>query len=64
MKKMKTNKSIKGRFKITSKKKLKRTKPGKRHLLTKKSSKRKRQLKNKDLVAKGHAKTYLRMMGM
>ena len=61
---MKTNKAVKGRFKVTSNKKLKRTRPCRRHLLTKKTSKRKRHLKKAGLVPKGHAKTYLKMMAM
>ena len=62
MSKMKPNKSIKGRFKITKNKKLKRTKPGRRHILTKKPAKRKRKLRRPALVSKGHAKVYLKMI--
>lgn len=62
MGKMKTNKSVKGRFKMTKKGKLKRNRPLKSHLLTKKSSKRKRHLKKQRLVSESHRKTYLRMM--
>jgi len=47
--KMKTNKSVKSRFKVTGTGKLKRTRPGRRHILTKKTAKRKRHLiKNLD----------------
>jgi large subunit ribosomal protein L35 len=60
---MKTNKSVKSRFKVTATGKLKRTKPGRRHILTKKSSKRKRHLKRPTLVDVSQEKTYLRMMG-
>ena len=63
MPKMKTNKSVQSRFKVTGTGKLKRTKPGKRHILTKKSSKRKRHLRRPTLVDEGQEKTYLRMMG-
>lgn len=59
---MKTNKSVKSRFKVTAKGKLVRTKPGKRHLLIKKASKRKRRLKKKTLVSSSHARTYNKMM--
>ncbi len=61
---MKTNKSVKSRFKLTGTKKLRRTRPGKRHILTKKTSKRKRHLKKFKLVDKAQEKTYLRMMGL
>jgi len=60
MGKMKTNKSIKGRFKLTKNKKLKRMHPLRSHLLTKKTSKRKRRLKKPVLVSKGHRKIYLK----
>ena len=62
MTKMKTNKSVSGRFKVTKNKKLKRTRPGRRHILTKKPSKRKRKLRKPSLVAKGHAKVYLKII--
>ncbi len=64
MGKIKTKKALKSRFKVTKTGKLKRTKPGKRHILTKKSRKRKRHLKNKALVAKTQAKTYSKLMGL
>jgi len=41
---MKTKKAIRKRFKKTGTGKLMRTKQGRRHILTKKTSKRKRQL--------------------
>lgn len=62
MPKMKTNKSVASRFKVTATGKLKRGRPGKRHILTKKSSKRKRQLCRPGLVDDGQLKTYKRMM--
>jgi len=64
MPKMKTNKSIKSRFKVTGTGKLKRNKKGKRHLLTKKSSNRKRRLSKPGLVADTHLKKYKRLMGV
>ena len=42
--KMKTRKAVKARFRVTGTGKLKRTRPGRRHMLTKKSAKRKRSL--------------------
>ena len=44
MPKLKTKKGVKKRFKITATGKVKRSKSGKRHILTKKSKKRKRNL--------------------
>ncbi|NGX28453.1 MAG: 50S ribosomal protein L35 [Candidatus Anoxychlamydiales bacterium] len=64
MPKMKTNKAVQSRFKVTGKNKLKRTKPGRRHLLCKKSSKRKRHLKKQTLVNKAQLKTYSRLLGL
>lgn len=64
MPKMKTKKAVSKRFKITGKNKLKRTKPGRRHLLTKKTTKRKRNLRKKTLVADAQKKTYSRLMGL
>lgn len=59
---MKTNKAVKSRFKVTGTGKLKRSRPGKRHILTKKTPKRKRQLRTDALVDKSQLKTYKRMM--
>lgn len=59
---MKTKKSVKSRFKITGTGKLKRTRPGRRHILTKKSAKRKRKLRRPALVSPGHAKVYMKMI--
>lgn len=63
MPKMKTRKAMKARFKVTGTGKLKRTRPGKRHILTKKSSKRKRSLGKPRLVDEGQLKMYKRMIG-
>jgi len=60
--KMKTHKAVAARFKVTAKGKLKRSRPGKRHILTKKTPKRKRQLSRPALVSKGQLKTYKRLM--
>jgi large subunit ribosomal protein L35 len=62
MAKMKTNKSVKSRFKVTAKGKLKRNKAGKRHILTKKTSKRKRQLRKPTLVDDSIARTYVKVL--
>jgi large subunit ribosomal protein L35 len=60
--KMKTRKAYAKRFKLTATGKLKRTRPGRRHILTKKSSKRKRSLATPALVDKGQLKTYKKLM--
>ena len=58
MSKMKTKKAIKKRFKKTATGKLMRTKQGKRHILTKKTSKRKRQLGKQTMMDPSYAKKY------
>ena len=52
MPKMKTNSGAKKRFKVTAKGKIKRKKAYASHILTKKSQKRKRNLRKKTLVDK------------
>jgi large subunit ribosomal protein L35 len=52
MPKLKTNKSAAKRFKVTGTGKVKRMKEGARHILTKKSSKRKRGLRTPTTVDK------------
>lgn len=64
MPKMKTRKAVKSRFSVTGKGQLKRNHPGRSHILTKKSPKRKRQLRKPDLVKGGQLKTYKRLMGV
>ncbi len=64
MPKMKTKKAVAARFKVTGTGKLKRAHPGLRHILTKKSSKRKRQLSKPALVDDGQLKMYKRLMGV
>ena len=64
MPKMKPRKSMLARFKVTGTGKLKRTRPGRRHILTKKTSKRKRKLRRSALVDKGQTKMYARLMGV
>ncbi|NGX62259.1 MAG: 50S ribosomal protein L35 [Chlamydiae bacterium] len=64
MPKMKTNKSVASRFKVTGSGKLLRRSPARRHKLTKKSSLRKRNLARPKLVDKGQLKLYKEMMGV
>lgn len=64
MPKMKTRKAMKKRFKVTGTGKLMRSHPGRRHILTKKASKRKRRLKKQVLVDEGQVKMYKRLMGV
>lgn len=61
--KMKPNKAVKARFKVSGTGKLIRRKPGKRHILTKKSSNRKRRLSKDAVVDKTQAKMYARLIG-
>jgi large subunit ribosomal protein L35 len=60
---MKTRKAVAARFKITGTGKLMRHRPGRRHILTKKASKRKRRLRKDTLVDRGQVKMYSRLMG-
>ena len=62
MPKMKTRKAVAARFKVTGSGKLKLNRPGRRHILTKKTPKRKRQLARPGLVHETILKTYKRMM--
>lgn len=54
--KMKTNRAAAKRFKVTGTGKLKRSKAGARHILGKKSPKRKRNLRQAGLVDKSNEK--------
>ena len=62
--KQKTRKAVASRFKVTGTGKLVRGRPGKRHILTKKSSKRKRKLGTPALVSDAHLKMYKTVMGV
>jgi large subunit ribosomal protein L35 len=62
MPKVKTNKSVAKRFKITGSGKVKRAKAYKSHILTKKSQKRKRHLRKPDTCAPGDARRITRML--
>lgn len=63
MPKMKTNKSMKARFRVTGTGKLVRGRPGRRHLMTKKSAKCKRQSRCPAFVAPAQTKMYSRLIG-
>ena len=61
--KMKTHKGAAKRFKVTATGKVRRYKANKSHILTKKSPKRKRNLRRPDLVqTKGDAKRIKRLI--
>jgi large subunit ribosomal protein L35 len=62
--KMKTVKSIKARFSVTATGKLKRNHPGRRHLLSGKTPKRKRQLAQATVADRAHQKVYSHYMGV
>jgi len=62
--KMKTVKAIKARFRVTAAGKLKRGRPGKRHILTKKSSKKKRYLSSAAYVNESHLDRYSVLIGV
>lgn len=64
MPKLKTKSALKGRFRVTATGKLKRARPGKRHILTKKTPKRKRQLSGSAYVDKSQLKMYKSVMGL
>ncbi|MEJ2185405.1 MAG: 50S ribosomal protein L35 [Gemmatimonadota bacterium] len=63
MPKMKTNRGAAKRFKVTGKGKVKRHKAGKSHILTKKSPKRKRHLRQASIVKKADERRVKRMLG-
>ena len=62
MPKMKTKRSVVKRFKITGTGKLKRSKAFKRHILTKKSAKTKRNLRKAGLVSETQEKIMKKLM--
>ena len=61
--KMKPKKAIKARFKVTGTGKLVRNRPGKRHILTKKTSNRKRRLGKPAIVDQTLTSKYSRLIG-
>ena len=62
MPKMKTNRGAAKRFKRTAKGGFKRAQAFKNHILTKKSTKRKRQLRGTEAVHEGDHKSITRML--
>ena len=62
MPKMKTNKSAAKRFKLTGSGKLKRNKANKQHILTKKSTKRKRNLRQSAMTDATNVKNMKKIM--
>jgi large subunit ribosomal protein L35 len=64
MPKLKTRRAVAKRFKVTGKGKLKRSKAFKGHILTKKTTKRKRNLRQSGLVSAADAPRMKRMLGM
>lgn len=64
MPKMKTNKSAAKRFRITGTGKVRRFKANKSHILTKKTAKRKRQLRSPGLVSPADEGRIKRMLGL
>ena len=63
MPKLKTNKGLKKRVKVSPKGKIKRQKAFAGHLMSGKSGNRKRRLRKKTLVTKNYTKTMLRALG-
>lgn len=57
MPKQKTRSNVKKRFKVTGSGNIKRAKQGRRHILTKKTTKRKRNLRRVAYISKTHEKT-------
>ena len=62
MPKMKTNRGAAKRFKLTGSGKIKRNKAYSSHILTKKSTKRKRGLRQSDLVDSSNAKAIRKIL--
>ena len=63
MPKMKTHKASKKRFRVTATGKLKRAQAGKKHLLSHKTGKRKRQLREVVIDTNKLSKKYIGVMG-
>jgi len=62
MPKVKSNRAAAKRFKVTATGKLKREKSHRSHILTKKSTKRKRKLRTATLVSDGDSKRVINMI--
>jgi large subunit ribosomal protein L35 len=63
MPKMKTHKGSKKRFRVTASGKLKRRQAGKKHLLSHKTGKRKRRLRETVIESQKRIKKYITLMG-
>jgi large subunit ribosomal protein L35 len=63
MPKMKTHKGSKKRFRVTASGKLKRRQAGKKHLLSHKSGKRKRHLREEVVGARKIERKYVKLLG-
>ena len=64
MPKMKTNKSVKKRVKITGSGKVVRRSPKLRHLLSKRTTKQKRRLKRPNVLIPGDSKRVKALLGL
>lgn len=64
MPKIKTNRGARKRFRVTASGKIKRAKAYTSHILTKKSSKRKRKLRKSAVVSEVDSRRVRRMLGM
>jgi len=64
MPKIKTNRGARKRFRVTASGKIKRAKAYTSHILTKKSSKRKRKLRRSTEVSEADTRRVRRMLGM
>lgn len=62
MPKLKTRKAVSKRVSVTGTGKIKKTKANKQHILTKKSSKRKRNLRKSNLVDKSNVRQMKRVL--
>ena len=62
MPKMKTRKSAAKRYKLTASGKVKYKKQGLRHILTKKTTKRKRRLRHSDILSDSETRKVKRML--
>lgn len=62
MSKLKTHKGVKSRVKISGTGKMMHGKAGRRHLLTRKSSRRMKHLRGSEEVSKVHAQTLRRLL--
>ena len=64
MPKLKTNKSAKKRFRVTKTGKVKRGRPGRRHLLSVKTTRRKRHLRRQPICAPQDARRIKKLLGV